>query len=174
MTPEERLDWIDRLQREAAEGRERIAELQRRRLEDPFAYDLADYRFTQEAGDFVYAAPTEPLEGRGARHTRRIGGEGGLVYRMTENAPAPAPPPAGAPSSDEGDWRDAVAEGIAIACEALRHEIERELTVLRNENRELKGMLSAALQLLGGAGQPKSGSASIVELPNWRRRRDVA
>jgi hypothetical protein len=163
VTPEERLDWIDRLQREAAEGRARVEERRRQREENPLDYlEAADARLTQDPSDLHFTAPTEPLEGQGSAYTRRGNGAG--------NALQPAPAPS---SADEaGDWRDAVAEGIGLACEELRREFERELAVLKNENAEIRGMLGAALTMLGKSDTVShSKSADVHHLPRGFLRR---
>jgi hypothetical protein len=161
MTNEERLDWIDRLQRENAEARDRIAARERQRLEDPLGFDHpADRRLTGDPADLAYG---EPLEAEGGPYARR-GGGAGLLYRMgPENAPAPASQPAGAPSSDGLSLdADAVAQAIADALfetrAELRREFARELAILKNENTELKGMLGAVLAIIG-----KSGTLSTLD-----------
>jgi hypothetical protein len=64
---------------------------------------------------------------------------------------------------------------ILIHRERVRYE--RRIGELDGEIRELKGMLGATLQLLGGKSAPlpetKSG-AEIVELPQFLRRDDDA
>ena len=49
---------------------------------------------------------------------------------------------------------------------------DRKLGILEGEIRELKGMLGAALTLLGQKSNlPTMGKSEVVDLPNWRRDR---
>jgi len=72
---------------------------------------------------------------------------------------------------------DDVARGTAQATMTLiqreRARFERELAILKNENAEIKGMLTSALMLLG---QKETKAADIVELPRGfiRKRTDAA
>jgi hypothetical protein len=157
LTPEEKLELIERLARENEEARERIAELERKRLEDP-SFDLADRRLTDDASDLCFTAAVEPAEGP---PVEKSSGNGLLMFRMgPENALAPAP----AGNTDWSAWeswmqghlnvlRSEVADtisratGIALAStrKEMQAEFERKLAALKTENAELKGLLDSVL-----------------------------
>jgi len=99
----ERLDLIDRLARENAEAHERIAELERKRLEDPLSEIAVDGR---EIADDTGLRFGEPLEGQGAPYFHRDGGQGILYRTGPENAPAHAPAADAAAFNLFGDERD--------------------------------------------------------------------
>src|SRR6516162_1190238 len=70
MTPDERLERIAELQREADEGRARIAERIARRDRDPggeLERLMADQRFTHDQSDLIYTSPVEPVGSPPAR-----------------------------------------------------------------------------------------------------------
>jgi hypothetical protein len=147
MTRDERLDLMDRLQRENAESRMRSEERTRQREADPIAYD-----------DFVRSEPI------GAAPMRKSGAHG-LVYRTNANgAQAPAAAAVFAQSSETDEawnaWlrghldieRVALMRGFGEAVYRYVQEklIERDraLAELRAENIELKAMLADALKRL--------------------------
>jgi hypothetical protein len=123
MTREERLDLIDQLQRQAAEGRARIAAMERRRLEDPY---------------------TEPMPSPLVhKSTAR-----GLIYRVTDNnALRPASGANGGPSEGDvyppiDDLREAIAEFVV-------EWVNKKLTVRDERISKLEAKIDALLTLLG-------------------------
>jgi hypothetical protein len=146
MTPEERLDLIDELKASNDKLRAERDERERARELDPFAYD-----------DYLRAERTAEPERDAC--VQREAPAGGLVYRRMDDALQRASEP-----PDWSQWEawmkghldnlreemiDAVAEGMVEFFKQKRHELDRELTVLRNENAELKGMLRDVVARLG-------------------------
>jgi hypothetical protein len=179
MTSEERLELIDRLKREADEGRERIAALAAAREADPFRHEEpADQRITKDANDLLYTDAHEPV---GSPHMRANVDARGLVYKTMET-PLPAVPE---PVLDISDGEPAVtAEAVGIALGDIAFEVKRQMqeevagellkrdrriSELEGELRELKGFVSGILAALGPG--PSDKSAGVV---NLRRRRDGA
>jgi hypothetical protein len=72
------------------------------------------------------------------------------------------------------DFARAMGELISELRREWRHEIDRRISTLQCENAELRGMLGATLQLLGQRPEDRSKSGQIIDLPDWRRPRDVA
>jgi len=149
---------IERLQREADEGRERIAERIARRERNPHAVQemlLADARITKDEGDLHFSDPIgEPL-------VQRNDAARGLVYKRHENPLPPAPAPEPEPSGDDPSFEEAV-DRFAAAVENRLADLDAELAdfaialdELEGDIRELKGMLGATLQLLGQQQKPK-------------------
>ena len=111
--------------------------------------------------------------------------DAGLVYKEFDNgAPAPAAEPDAAPfegaaaPSEAGLWSDEFVKTLADILDDVeqrmrrewKHEIEREITVLRNENAELRGFLGGLLAAIGPRTEDVPKSGQIVDLPAWRRR----
>jgi len=99
----------------------------------------------------------------------------GLVYKEYDNSePASAPRLDAEPS--DGDWRDTVAEAMGIVIAETRKEMRAEraaeIAPLKTEIAELRGQVSALLTMLGAGDKAKD--ASIIALPNWRKRTDAA
>ena len=81
----ERLAMIERLQRENAEARERIAELERRRADNPCGFGdvvIADRRATEDDTDLAFGATVGPTgqEPMGAPPVRQ-NKMPGIIYR---------------------------------------------------------------------------------------------
>jgi len=93
-----------------------------------------------------------------------------LVFKTIEDATPPAPQPEPQPSSDEPTLGDAVLE----FCGAVDRRFER----LEHAHVELRGKVDALLTLLGKkdvrSADTSSDSADVIDLPDWRSRRDVA
>jgi len=132
-------------------------------------------------------------------YVEKSGAAGGLASKTTETAPAPAAAANAATFTEEdkqniAGWlcwlrwlRDQypfeqkqllkdIGCGIADATMTLiqreRVAYDRKLGILEGEIRELKGMLGAALTLLGQKSNlPTMGKSEVVDLPNWRRDR---
>ena len=143
MTEEERLAWIDHLQRDAGEGRERIRQRQEAREADPALEQ-----------DWLMAE----VEQRDA----------GLVFKEHDNGAldsAPEPEPV-------RSYDDVVAEAIGIVAAELRREWREErsaeVAVLKQEIAELRGQVSALLALLG-----QKSVGKVIDLPSWWRAKDV-
>jgi hypothetical protein len=113
----------------------------------------------------------------------------GILYRTHgDNATLPiSEPDAVALFGDERD--EILCEGIgqALAHErararAERVELDRQIATLEGEIRELRGMLGATLALLGAPKErfatalvnPEADADKIIDLPDWRARRDAA
>jgi hypothetical protein len=149
---------------------------ERRELAELYA---ADDRLRAEHADWLARR-----EAAAAAPVRKSNAEG-VLYRTSENnAQAPAVAAVVSAPSDETDWRDEVAQsmGEIFAHERKRERSERnaalavlnrEISVLKNENAEIRGMLGAVLAIIGGdkkVGQ-KGHDDSVVELPkNFLRR----
>src|SRR5262249_20877591 len=86
-----------------------------------------------------------------------------LVFKTIEDATPPAPQPEPQPSSDEPSLAYAVKEFAAAT--------SRRFDRLEHAHAELRGQVSALLTLLG-LKEFKAGE--IIDLPDWRSRRDVA
>jgi hypothetical protein len=157
MSPEEREILIERLARENAEARERIEALRIKREENPYEYDLADRRLTDDPSDLCFTAAVEPAEDP---PVEKSNGNGLLIYRMTENARTSAP----APDTDWSAWQgwldgnlnvlraevgDTISKALGIALASTRKEMQAEfeckLAALKAENVELRSMLADVL-----------------------------
>src|SRR5262249_32590443 len=99
MTPEERAVLIDRLARENAESEARIAELQRKREENPLAEIAIDARETDDDSGLRFGAVRgEPIGSPAVSAAPSTG----VIYRdYNGNAPATAAEDGPAPSYDE-------------------------------------------------------------------------
>jgi len=137
VTPEERLDLIDRLQRENAESEARIEARQTAREADPLAFEIvADARDTQDFSNDLHHG--EPI---GAAPVQRNDGAG-ILYRTSEQiAEAPAGADDGPPSDAEespglfGDERDQeLAKAIALVAIELRREFRNQIIRLMREH----------------------------------------
>jgi len=104
--------------------------------------------------------------------------DAGLIYKEYDNgALMPAAEPDTAPS-EAGLWSDEFVKTLADILDDVeqrmrrewKHEIEREITVLRNENAELRGFLGGLLAAIGPRTEDVPKSGQIVDLPAWRRR----
>jgi len=108
MTPDERLERIAELQREADEGRARIAERIARRDRDPggeLERLMADQRFTHDQSDLIYTSPVEPVGSPPARKND----EPHIIYRRYDGAQPERFPGSGAePSGDDPSFEEAV------------------------------------------------------------------
>src|SRR5262249_51399393 len=108
----------------------------------------------------------EPPQWQGPPTVTKSAGNGGLTYSTRENALAATPAAAGDDAGPFfGDHRDeqlveAVGEALSLLRREFRHEIAREVTILRNENAELRGMLNAALAVLNGSADAKAAALS--------------
>ena len=170
MTKDEREALIERLQAENAESVAHIAEREGERESNPAAMQdwlLADKRVT--GGPKSYGEPM------GAPPVQKSNGND-LVYRTTANgaqATAARPDTAAIYSHDDSDaLAQAMAEVIVETRRELRHEMQREVAILRNENAELRGMLGAVLTMLGkSANFSDSKTDDVVDLPRGFIRR---
>jgi DNA repair exonuclease SbcCD ATPase subunit len=116
VTRDERLDMIDRLQREADEGRERIRQRQEQCEHDPVAaaHDLAQMMDAEPVGRPPVSENDEPE----------------VIYKDFTNAPLdPTPEPAAMPPP--GVTPEAIAEGIGEVAFELRRELRAEISELR-------------------------------------------
>jgi hypothetical protein len=159
MTRDEREQRIAELSEQIAEGEARIEARRRAREADPFAYD--DHLRAERA-----AEPERDA------YVQQNDAAAGLVYKRMDDALQPAPEP------DWSQWEawlkghldilreemiDAVAEGMVEFFKQKRHELDRELTVLRNENAELKAMLGDVVARLGEADTKLRNMAADVD-----------
>ena len=102
----------------------------------------------------------------------------GLVYKDYDNSalqPAYEPEPEGFTEYQ----RDVLVEVIAELRAEWQEAIDRRFAALKNENAELKGMISTVLQIigekLGNCTTVQKPESEVVELlPNWRKRGDAA
>jgi len=147
MTRDECLDRIAELKASNEQLRAEREARQLARDADLFAYD--DYLRAERSA--------EPER---SPYVQRDTGRGGLVYRRLDNALQPVPEPAPDWSAWErwlqahlDNLREQMAAALGKATMALlqeeRSRFEREIAILKNENSEIRGMLGAALQLLG-------------------------
>jgi len=155
MTPDERLERIAELQREADEGRARIAERIARRDRDPggeLERLMADQRFTHDQSDLIYTSPVEPVGSPPARKND----EPHIIYRRYDGAQPERFPGSGAePSGDDPSFEEAV-DKFSAACETRFAELDDELAArdrriaeLERANIELKAKLDTLFQILG-------------------------
>ena len=118
-------------------------------------------------------------------------GGAGIIYKEYDNS---ALPPAAATAEGEQDWSgweawmaghlaverehmlDSLAEAMGICLAETRKEMRAEraaeIAPLKTEIAELRGQVSALLTMLGAGDKAKD--ASIIALPNWRKRTDAA
>jgi len=157
--PIERAARILELQEQAEAGRQRIAERQAAREADIFAFD-----------DLVRSEPVgTPLMQKSDR-------DAGLIYKERDDALAPAPE-AEPPPSDDGPTLGEAVVKLAGATDRRFERLERKLAEVQGENRELKGMLGAALVMLGQSAKGYShgtNNSEVIDLPSLRKPRDVA
>jgi DNA repair exonuclease SbcCD ATPase subunit len=168
MTREERDILIERLAREADEGRQRIEAMRIKREENPYEYDLADRRLTLDQADLCFSAAVEPadetlstvvnVKGPPADETlvtlpnvkappvEKSNGDG-LLYRMgPENALAPAPQPEPMPPADGEAYPplDQLHETIAMfVSEYVRHKLGERDTALNTLRAEVEALKAA-------------------------------
>jgi len=147
---------IERLQRENDEARKRIAERQAAREADPYSELERLMADTRDASDVVYTE--RAADGQGDAPVLKSAEPDILYRRYDGNASAGAPEPdwsaweawlAGHLNNLRDEMVDGFAEGMVKFFGQKRHEIDRELAVLRNENAELRGMLGTVLTRLG-------------------------
>jgi hypothetical protein len=157
MTREERAELIERLARENAEARERIEALRLKREENPFEYDLADRRLTDDPSDLHFSAAVQE-KAEGGPPVAKSNGDG-LVYRMgPENALAPVP----AADTDWSGWEAwmqghldilrqemsaAVSKALGIVTVETRRELRAEIEELRSALREREERASAIAEV---------------------------
>jgi hypothetical protein len=105
-------------------------------------------------------------------YTQRNVSDAGLVFKTVENAllPRSEPQPEAFYSDDEIDADRERWDALGFFTEAATVAIER----LQDENIALKAKLDTVLQLLGASRNLGKKSTDVIDLPNWRRRRDVA
>jgi hypothetical protein len=137
MTKDERLERIAELRDANAASEARIAELERKRLEDPFTFDLADARLTGDESDLCFgSAVGEPA---GAAPVAKSEPGLGLVYRTQENAQASGAATDHAPSEPDDpwkDWNEWVKAHLRIERQSIREELEGMLVAIIVELRE--------------------------------------
>ena len=168
------------LQRQNDESR---AELERRAAEreaNPAAMDAwltADSRDTGDSRDLCFTAPTAGHGSPQSAPVRRNGGAGGLVYRTQQNASAAAPVAVAVPSNAD-DWRDEVARGMAgvivVTKRELRQEYRKALRARDARIAKLEARVETLLAMLGDKakkGAQMYNDDSVVDVPNWRKRR---
>ena len=157
MDRDERLDLMDRLQRENAEARERIAEREQRRQSDP-DWLLADARVSRAAHGLHYGEPI------GASPVRR-NGNGALVFKTIEEALVRGSEPGTLPSDAEAwmaghlnilrnELREYFKGTTAEVIKRREHRIaalETKTAKLEAANAELRGKLDAALAIIAGS-----------------------
>jgi hypothetical protein len=161
MTPEEKLALIQRLAREADEGRQRIEAMRLKRKEDPYSFDLADRRLTDDPSDLCFTTAMEPAEGPPVEKSNG----NALLYRMgPENALAPTPADTGWSGWEawmqghldnlRQEMSAAVSRALGIVTVETRRELRAEFEIkfadLRTENAALKGMLGDILAKFNG------------------------
>ena len=156
MTRDERLDRIAELKASNEQLRAEREARQLARDADLFAFD-----------DHLRAERS--AEPERSPYMQRNDRAGGLVYKRMDDALQRAPEP-----PDWSAWerwlqahldnlREEMAAALGKATMALlqeeRSRFEREIAILKNENAEIRGMLGAALQLLGKSKLWKPGDA---------------
>jgi hypothetical protein len=117
-----------------------------------------------------HAEWTAKREAAGEAPVRKSDDDLGLVYRTQEDGLHDAPQPEPQPSDDEPSLGYAVREFAAAT--------SRRFDRLEHAHAELRGQVSALLTLLGqkSGGLQRSGKpeSEVIDLPDWRSRRDVA
>jgi len=132
---------------------------------------IAHDKFMAEAREEIRSPPVSETE------------DAGLIYKEYDNNALPAGSEgdadevSDAPPGIFGDWRDqALAEAMGICLAETRKEMRAEraaeIAPLKTEIAELRGQVSALLTMLGAGDKAKD--ASIIALPNWRKRTDAA
>jgi len=128
---------------------------------------IAHDKFMAEAREEIRSPPVSEIDNPG------------ILYREYDNS-EPAPAAADDAGDSDGDWQEAVAEGIAEAGDYLRKEMhqefagellkrDREIAALRNELCEVTGFVSGVLAALGKPSPPTdSKAADVVDLPHTR------
>ena len=110
-------------------------------------------------------------------YAQRNAPKGGLVFKNNENALVSRPAAAveyRSPNFTEEQF-DTIAYALHLMRAETRDERDQAIAPLEREIAYLKGQLDALLKLNGVSPPRESKSgANIIDLPNWRRRRDVA
>ena len=135
----EREQLIERLQHDNEDARQRLAEQERQREQDPAAMQdyllAADVRESFTPGDLMYSDATEtPAAGP---YARRTDSRGMVFKRGPENAPAPAPAPSA--GDDWNAWlrgwldieRNVIAKAMGTVAAELRAEWQADIEALR-------------------------------------------
>jgi len=135
VTREERLALIDKLQRDAGEGRQRLAERVAKREADPAA--MQDWLMA-DSDEIVHKEYAPEII---AADEAQAGWEAWLRASLT---------------IERAEILDTVTQALGEVIAAIRNEHEaalierdRKIANLEGELREMKGMLGATLQLLG-------------------------
>jgi hypothetical protein len=124
VTRDERLAMIDRLQREADAGRERIAE-NRRRIEDLAERGRDDPRAAIALDDLLRAE----REAERSPHVQRNDDAGGLIYRTMQTQPTHAAEPA----PDYSDWERWLRAHLDIERREVREALQESIAVSMGE-----------------------------------------
>ena len=160
MDREQRLDLMDRLQADNEAARERLAERQRQREDDPAAMQnwlLADRRATGDEHDLAFTEPCEPVA---SPSVTKSGLPGGLIRKITETARARPAVTVAAASTGNGDdsngWNDwvkrhleneraevldLVVRMVGQVIHEMRKERAVEIAALRRELTQLRSLL---------------------------------
>jgi hypothetical protein len=178
MDATDRLLKIQQLQRDADEGRRRIAEREARREADPNAMHewlVAEHRETGAAQDLHF---TEPLWSPRARSEASEG----VLYRAIDGA-APAPAVNGGAEPSDADQlitADAFVRGVGGVIIELRQEWRREMARLhrqfaswRKEKRHERMALEDEIKALRKRLDLADGTV-VKAAPRGRRRKDGA
>ena len=160
----EREQLIERLQHDNDAARQRLAEQERQREQDPALMQdhllAADVRATFNPGDLMFTAPTSGEdEGApaGAPYTRKTDPRRRMVFKTREDAQAPAGVAVQAPSDGnatplygrDGTFTRQLGMLVAEMRREWRDDLverDRKIAELEAENREIKGLLADALK----------------------------